>query len=491
MTVRSSFTVLVVDDEPDVVDALRRALRSPRLSVIGCTRPGEALEIVAAQRVDMVISDLDMPDMHGLELLRRVRRDHPEVVRIVLTGRASLESALEAINQGEVQRYLTKPWDGVVLRRTVDEALDRLAEIRWSADAARRVSAREQIERELERSYPGITHVELEDGVVVLDAKRLDAAWSLRDVEEPQAAPGEPLERLSGVVLDQRFLLEEPIGKGGFGVVYRALQLSLDRFVAVKVLRSREPGRAHLKRFRLEALSTCRVVHPNAVTVLDAGIDDKGMAYLVMELLTGETVSQRLRRGETLTFDAAAQLGADLCDALGVAHESGILHRDVKPANVFLHDGPTGTVVKLLDFGIAKLVLSRGSSITADDLLVGTPAYMAPERMTHGDVVDGRVDVYSVGVLLYEALSGSRPFHGESATELARQQLHVHPRPLREIDPSVPAELDAIVSRMIDKDPAARPTARGVATELRALSSLPSEHMRRAASASTDVSTVG
>jgi eukaryotic-like serine/threonine-protein kinase len=496
MKTNPTFTLLIVDDEPDVVDALRRTLEDPRLEIVGCTRPSEALDVLATHEVDLVISDLDMPEMHGLDLLRRVRQDHPEVIRIVLTGRASLDSALDAINQGEVQRYLTKPWNRAKLRETIDEALERIAELRRSADAARRVALREQIRQRLESSHPGITKVELDDGVVLLDPVRLDACWTLRDVASESLAdtwildgaedrshsgsPSADLHRMSGVVLDQRFRLEEPIGSGGFGVVYRALQLSLERFVAVKVLRLEGTGLDYLKRFRVEALSSCRVVHPNAVTVLDAGVSDQGLAYLVMELLTGETLAQRLARGDTLSFEAGAAVAADLCGALAVAHDSGILHRDVKPANVFLHQGPQGPVTKLLDFGIAKLASPRDShqGITADDLLVGTPAYIAPERISNGEM-DGRVDVYGVGVLLYEMLSGVRPFEGESPTEVARKQLNVYPRPLIAIDASVPPELDALVTRMLFKEPERRPTAGQAVASLRdLLPRLPARHMR-------------
>jgi CheY-like chemotaxis protein len=508
MSAAETFTLLAVDDEPDVVDALRRVLKDPRFEFVGCTRPAEALEVLTSRPVDLVISDLDMPGMNGLELLRQVREHHPETVRLVLTGRASLESALDAINQGEVHRYLTKPWDKAVLRRTIDDAVDRLAEVRRAAEAQRRLTERAGIHEALEARYPGITRVDLEDGAVPLDPARLDAAWQLADAvgaspadawlldsEAVQAAgPGDgprDLETLCGMVLDERFRLDDLVGSGGFGVVYRALQLSLDRFVAVKLLRAEAVGRDYLKRFRVEALSACRVAHPHAVTVLDAGVDEQGLAYLVMELLDGETVAERLGRGDTLPFDAAASLAADLCSALSFAHDSGILHCDIKPANVFLHAAPDGPVVKLLDFGIARLASPQGTfrGLTAENLLMGTPAYMAPERVA-GGALDGRADVYGMGVLLYEMLSGVRPFPGTSAAEVARQQLCLHPRPLNAIDASVPAELDAMVSRMLDKDPANRPTAAEAAAALRALlPALPAERMRSASLAAASLTT--
>ncbi len=489
-------TVLVVDDERDVVDALRRALRDADREVLGCTRPADALEILARRPVDLVIADLDMPEMHGLELLRRIRRDHPDATRIVLTGRPDLDSALEAINHGEVHRYLTKPWQLVALRQTVDACLERLEESRRAADAARRASLRMALREQLELQHPGITRVELEEGAVPLDPGRIDAAWTFRDpvatapdvhwrnvAQNGMALVPPHLEALSGTTLERRFRLEEPIGSGGFGVVYRAVQLSLERRVAVKLLRASAAEGTHLERFRIEALSSCRVVHPNAVTVLDAGVGDGGLAYLVMELLSGETLSQRLRRGETLPFDEGARIAGDVCAALAVAHASGIVHRDVKPANVFLHRGPEGPVTKLLDFGIATLASARAASTHGH--LLGTPAYIAPERVA-GRAADGRADVYSVGVLLYEVLCGARPLEAPSPFELSRQHLVVHPRPLHAIDPSVPAPLDQLVARMLAKDPAERPTAAEAAASLRDLASwLPAAHMRRASLAAS------
>ncbi len=484
----ATHTLLVVDDEPDVVAALRRALRDPRYEVLGCTSPHDALDLLARQRVDVVISDLDMPGMHGMDLLRRIRADYPETVRMVLTGRASLETALDAINQGEVHRYLTKPWDRAALRETIGTSLDRLDEARAAAAASVRVDRRAEILAELERRHPGLTRVALVDGAVVLDPLRLDLAWRLGASTSDGSAP---LDGLAGRVLDQRYRLETPIGSGGFGVVYQGVQLSLEREVAVKVLRAHGTAADRMRRFRVEALSTCRVVHPNAVVLLDAGVSDQGLAYLVMELLDGETLAARLRRGETLSFRDAAALGADVCAALAVAHAAGIHHRDIKPANVFLHRGPEGAVTKLLDFGIAKLATPLGSfaELTAEDVVLGTPAYLAPERVL-GAAIDGRADVYSVGVLLYDALAGVTPFHGASPDAVLQQQVSMHPRPLSALDPDVPEALDAIVRELLAKEPSRRPAAAEAADRLRALAAaLGDGRMRAAATAWASLTT--
>jgi len=191
-------TVLAVDDEEEVVEPLRRALRRQPYRFIGVTSPLAALAQLEAGGVDVLIADIDMPEMSGIELVRRVRAAHPDVVRILLTGDASLESAMAAINEGEVHRFLTKPWDKEELRDTIRGALDRIEELRRTASAAHRVQIRDQLLAELEAEHPGIRDVELTDGVYVIDEEKVrataqSATTALRTLVEPvepQPAPG-------------------------------------------------------------------------------------------------------------------------------------------------------------------------------------------------------------------------------------------------------------------------------------------------------------
>ncbi len=174
-------TVLLVDDEPHVLAALRRTLRDPALRILTAADAEEALRLMAEEPVDVLVSDIDMPGMSGIELIREVRRRHPETVRLLLTGDASLESALDAINHGEVYRYLLKPWKAAELRGTLADAIARLEELRAAARAGAQASARDQLLAELEREHPGIRAAALDDGVYRLDAARLEAvAASLR-----------------------------------------------------------------------------------------------------------------------------------------------------------------------------------------------------------------------------------------------------------------------------------------------------------------------
>ena len=182
MTERAT-TILCVDDEPEVLEGLRRTLRRQPYRLLTATSAAEALQTIAAVPVDVIVSDIDMPGTNGLELVARIRREHPEIVRLLLTGDASLEAALTAINQGEVHRFLTKPWDKDQLRRTLHEAVERLDELRRAAAAAATAHVRDQLLESLERSHPGITRVERTEGVYVVDLARL-AAWS-RDITDP------------------------------------------------------------------------------------------------------------------------------------------------------------------------------------------------------------------------------------------------------------------------------------------------------------------
>jgi two-component system, probable response regulator PhcQ len=166
-------TILVVDDEAEILESLRRTLRREPWRVLTTTSPQEALRILEHRGVDLLVTDIDMPTMSGLELVDRARAGHPDVVRMLLTGAASLESALRAINDGEVHRYLTKPWDSAEIRKTIGGALQRLDELRRAARAHHDVDVRERLLAELEREHPGIRDVKLENGVYILDADRL------------------------------------------------------------------------------------------------------------------------------------------------------------------------------------------------------------------------------------------------------------------------------------------------------------------------------
>jgi serine/threonine protein kinase/HAMP domain-containing protein len=271
-------------------------------------------------------------------------------------------------------------------------------------------------------------------------------------------------EALPGTVLDGKYRLDEKIGIGGFGVVYRATHLAMKRAIAVKVFKP-APGNDSvegLERFQQEAISTCRVNHPNAVAILDSGISSEGIAYLVMELLQGHTLRQELTQRRILPIKRAVQIMLPICDLLAKAHAAGIIHRDIKPDNIFLHYAPEGEVVKVVDFGIAKLMkASGGKNLTATGGIIGTPAYMAPERLANQNY-DGRADVYSLGVMLYEMVCGQAPFSSEDETiwSLVMRRLSSELPSPRNFNAEIPTEMETIIIRSLAKEADARPGAR-------------------------------
>jgi serine/threonine protein kinase len=224
-----------------------------------------------------------------------------------------------------------------------------------------------------------------------------------------------------------------------------------------------------LARFNREGQSACRVQHPNAVAVFDFAVNQGGVAYLVMELLEGQSLEKELEERGPLPPARAAEIVVPVCSALAAAHAAGVVHRDIKPSNVFLHRTPQGEIAKILDFGIAKLATEAaiGQSLTVDGSLLGTPAYMAPERFRRGPYGPAS-DIYSVGAMLYEMLSGRLPFVPNTADPLAlvAMQAEEDPPPLRVRRPEVSEALERVVLQALARNPEGRPTADQLARRL-------------------------
>ena len=274
------------------------------------------------------------------------------------------------------------------------------------------------------------------------------------------------MEDLVGRVLAARYRLMRVLGKGGMGVVYEAVQLALGRRVAVKVLFDRD-ARA-LARFRQEALAAASILHPNVVSVtdFDAG-GEGGPPFIAMELLSGRSLARLLAVEKPFSVGRAVAIAAQMLEGLGAAHAAGIVHRDVKPGNVFLVDLPGGhLLVKVLDFGIAKLLEDENRIRTTTGSFLGTPAYVAPEQFVGGKDIDARTDIHAVGLCLYEMLTGERAFRGDGRVDVATKILRTEaPRIER---PDVPGELADVVARALAKDKGARwPTAGAMLDALR------------------------
>lgn len=273
-----------------------------------------------------------------------------------------------------------------------------------------------------------------------------------------------------GRSFEGRYRIEAQLGDGGVGRVYRARHLRLDRPVALKVLRKQHNERwVSRQRFEREARALGQLSHPNIVAVMDSGIE-VDVPFLVMELLEGQDLASLLRGG-ALTPRLACRYALELLEGLAFVHQHGLVHRDIKPGNVFLERAEPGVErVKLLDFGLARLVLpSKDAAVSRFGEMLGTPAYMAPEQIT-SESVDARSDVYAVGLLLFEMISGRRAFMGSDA-EVWSQQLSAPVPRLGELGPgTVPLScLDEVIQRAAHKDASQRfADARAMATALAA-----------------------
>jgi eukaryotic-like serine/threonine-protein kinase len=257
-------------------------------------------------------------------------------------------------------------------------------------------------------------------------------------------------------VLGERYEIGGVLGRGGMAEVHRGRDLRLGREVAVKVLRSdlaRDPS--FQVRFRREAQAAASLNHPAIVAVYDTGEDRTALGatpYIVMEYVEGETLRDVIRREGHLSAERAMSLAADICGALDFSHRNGIVHRDVKPGNVMIT--PQGTV-KVMDFGIARAVSDSAATMTSTAAVIGTAQYLSPEQ-ARGESVDARSDVYSMGCLLYELVTGAPPFSGDSPVAVAYQHVREDARLPSSINPEVPPELDAILMKSMSKNPANR-----------------------------------
>ena len=269
---------------------------------------------------------------------------------------------------------------------------------------------------------------------------------------EPRRSGADPASGLSGRVLDGRYQMEMRVGEGGMAYVYRAKDRETGRMVAVKVLMSRLAGDAEaIARLRREAELAMRLDHPNVCGILAIG-QATGLPYLVMPFLEGETLSRRETRHGPMPSALAVSLLRQLCRGLQHAHDKGVLHRDLKPENVMLvpgeHPGQERAVV--MDFGLAKERIAGEEimKLTATGIVLGTPEFMSPEQI-RGKPLDPRSDVFALGVLAFELLTGKLPFEGNTAQETMLAHLTGQPIRLRQANPKLPVELERVIAKSI------------------------------------------
>jgi DNA-binding response OmpR family regulator len=439
--------VFLVDDNPNNLTLLYGILRNAGYQVRAANNGRRALETVAAYPPELVMLDINMPEMNGYEVCERLKaspvtRDIPV---IFISALDDVFDKVRAFQVGGID-YVPKPFHAEEVLARVETQLNVF---RMRRDLESKSLALEHKQRELEASNKE------------LERQNVELARKNDELSRAQARTNLIFSALSdvlpGTMLDEKYRLEEKIGAGGFGAVFKATHLTLNRPVAIKVLRP-SPGNDSpeaVERFRQEALSASRLSHPNAVTVKDFGVSSAGIAYLVMELLEGRTLKEVLNQEGALSICRSAEILGPVCDALAEAHAANVVHRDVKPDNIFLHTSEAGEIIKVVDVGIAKLFGQASppemQGMTETGVILGTPDYMSPERLSGGRY-DGRSDVYSVGVLLYQMITGKFPFkldRDAGPYAIALKLMTEEPIPLRELVADVPDEIESLLARAL------------------------------------------
>jgi serine/threonine-protein kinase len=259
----------------------------------------------------------------------------------------------------------------------------------------------------------------------------------------------------TGYLLAQRYRIQTLLGFGGMGEVYDAYDERLERAVAVKILPlARSRSEEHIERFQRQADVATRIPHPGIVQIYDSGIDGE-IHYIVMERLVGQELSRIISQHSPLSVTFAVDVAVQIARATHAAHRQGVIHRDLKPSNILLTRGENDAeIVKILDFGVAKI--KNNFSLTQTEEVMGTPTYMSPEQLKSSKYIDARADVYSIGCILYEMLTGHPPFVASSEMELVLKIKNDPPEPINRRRRDIPDKLASIVEKTMAKDPAER-----------------------------------
>lgn len=284
------------------------------------------------------------------------------------------------------------------------------------------------------------------------------------EVRQPPAAPPRAVDRassLTGQILDGRYQVIKKLGEGGMSYVYLARETATNNTVAIKVLSPKlSTEKSSVERLRREAGLAMRLEHPNVCRILRLGETEDGLIYLVMPYLEGDLMSDREVQSGPFTLEQGLPLLIQMCRGLQHAHELHIIHRDLKPENIMLVNDPQvqgGTKAVVMDFGLAKERRAEPevAKLTATGIVLGTPEFMSPEQI-RGKPLDGRSDIYALGILAFEMFTGQLPFQGRSAQEMMIARLRGNAMPLRQAKPELPAKLESVIAKSLDADPEKR-----------------------------------
>lgn len=476
--------ILVVDDNEDNRTILQRRLERQGYTVECAEDGNRALEMVGAQPFDLVLLDVMMPEVDGYEVLQRIKEDPKtrDIPVIMISALDDVESIVVCIERG-AEDYLPKPFDPVLLRARVSASLEkkrlRDMEVEYLEQVKQVIEAASAVEsgsyREGSLSAVATRDDELGRLARVFDAMAGEVKAredrlreqvhtlkeAIQEAQEarPEAGARPDAELAPGQLFAERYEILEVIDSGGMGMVYKARDRELDDEIAIKTLHADlvSDDESAIDRFKTEIRLARLISHPSVVRTHDFGRWD-GTYYLTMEYVEGVTARELIDTRGQLQVSSTLAIAKQLARSLEVAHRQGVIHRDIKPQNLLLDkDG----VLKVLDFGVARLT-ERSGNITQAGMIVGTPAYMAPEQLLD-ETVEERSDLYAVGVVLYECLTGRLPFEAGTAVALIAKVLTEQAAPPDQVNPEIPQQLSALIIRLLSKETDKRPAS---ATEL-------------------------
>ena len=481
--------ILVVDDSAENRDMLSRRLGREGYDSVSAANGREALDRIAEEDYDLVLLDVLMPEVDGYQVLEQLKNDPAtrDIPVIMISALDDMPSIVRCIERG-AEDFLPKPFDPVLLRARISaclekkrlrdaekEYLEQVNEVIAAASAVEAgsyqagtltgVARRDDELGRLARIFDGMA-----EHVRSREDRLRNQVHHLRDEVEAarkaQAAVGDVGPKATHLVTGQRFAnryeVLGTIGEGGMGMVYRAKDLELEEDVAIKTLRPElVADETVLERFKTEIRLARRISHRNVVRIHDFG-ESAGIDFLTMEYVEGITVRELIDERGRLEISSTLALARQLAASLEVAHEQGVIHRDIKPQNLLV-DGEG--VLKVMDFGIARLT-ERSSGLTEVGLVVGTPSYMSPEQMLAEDI-DARSDLYAAGVVLYECLTGRLPFDAVTPVAMIAKVLSQTPEAPNAVASDVPPALSSLVMQLMAKDKNERvQTATALAAQL-------------------------
>jgi CheY-like chemotaxis protein len=475
--------VLMVDDQPQLLRVLEKAISNMGHATTTTSSGHEALSLARKGDVDLILTDIEMPEMSGIDLLKALKSDEAtwHIPVIVISGADDLFHITRCIELG-AEDHIAKPYQPEILRARVTASLDR----KWLHDLerdqrdglAQMIEAAEAVERGtyssdtlngLRESMDGVGQLarvfdRMVSGVKAREGRLRDRLRMLQSEVIEGRTPAEfataPRRRVEnsifakGELINDRYEIIEQLGEGGMGMVFVATDKELHEQVAIKVIRPDvlETDHSLVLRLKSEIRLARRLSHKNIIRAHDLGTW-KNLHYITMELVRGISLAELLDQRSRLTVASTLAIATQLCEALAVAHEADVVHRDIKPANLLLSDAG---LLKVMDFGIAMSVAGiEHSATTGAGFVVGTPNYMAPEVLL-GTKANPSTDLYAVGVVLYESLTGRLPYMGDTPAELV-ERIYVGKAPWLEREvPGIPQALADLVHQQLEYDPRRR-----------------------------------